>query len=244
MTGTKVTSSQARRAAAAAEKAERARVERQRRSRRRAVRLLAGMLLIAAIGVAVQAQRGSPQGGSSTPAGLDAGTGFAIGAASAPVTVEVYEDFLCPACKHFEDLSGPTLASLVKDNQVRVVYRVIAILDRASTTDYSTRAMNAAACVGTSGFAAFHQALYAAQPAEGSAGLSDSRLTELARDAGADGQVAGCISGREYGHWVASATDEASRRGVNSTPTVLVNGSPLRSWAPADLLAAVEAARR
>lgn len=220
------------------------RIARRRASRRKALALLAGMLLIALVGVAVQAQRGTPDQGALTPAGLDQGTGFVVGAPTAPVTVEVYEDFLCPACRRFEEQNAAALATLVDQGKVRVVYRVISILDRASTTDYSTRASNAAACAGRDAFADLHRSLFAAQPAEGGAGLPDSRLAALARDAGADPGVAQCIERRDYSGWVARVTDLASRRGVSGTPTVLVNGSRLASWSTSELLAAVAAASR
>lgn len=241
MTGTKVSRAEARRAEAVALHAQQAQRMRRRRSRNRAAAIVAGMLLIAGVGMAVQTQRNPAGDIARTPSGLDAGTGFAVGQASAAVTVEVYEDFLCPACKRFEDLTEATVTSLLDQGRVRVIYRVISILDRASTDAYSTRAMNAAACVGPVGFAAFHRALFAEQPPEGGAGLSDSRLVELA---GGGSAVSRCINDQQYAGWVAQATDTASRRGINATPTVVVDGTALRSWAAADLLAAVEQAER
>jgi hypothetical protein len=50
-------------------------------------------------------------------------------------------------CRQFEENSGDTLDALVRDGTVRLRYRPIALLDRASTDDYSTRVLNAAAVV-------------------------------------------------------------------------------------------------
>ena len=114
-----------------------------------------------------------------------------------------------------------------------------------STNRYSSRSLNAAACVVDStpaAFPAFHDTLFAAQPAEGGSGLSDIRLTELAEQAGAPG-VGSCIAGERYAGWARSTTDAASRAGANSTPTILVDGTPLREWTDEALRTAVTAAR-
>ena len=64
----------------------------------------------------------------------------------------------------------------------------MAFLDRASTTNYSSRALDAAAAVvdtAPGSFQAFHDLLYANQPEEGSAGLTDAQLLDYAVQAGA-----------------------------------------------------------
>jgi len=162
--------------------------------------------------------------------------------------VDVYEDFQCPVCAQLEATSGATLRSLVDAGTVRLRYRGMAFLDRASTTDYSTRALNAAAVVaesGTDAYRAFHDLLFANQPAEGSAGLSDDQLVGFAAQAGATGDgVASGIRDLRHGDWVAAATDQASRDGVTGTPTVVVDGTTLDSTelTPEGIAAAVQAA--
>ena len=238
-----------RRKRAAELRAQHARQDRRRRRTLVAAVVSVVLALAVGIGVAVQAGRDSGGGGSTaTPGGTTSGgAGFAIGASDAPVTVEVYEDFQCPACQAFEEASGPTLTELVDAGTVRLVYRPIAFLDRASTDRYSTRSLNAAACVadaaGTDAFVRFHEALFAEQPAEGGAGLPDSRLVELAEGAGADRQaVSGCLENLEFESWARDVTDAASKAGVNGTPTVLVNGEPLAVPTPESLRAAVDRA--
>lgn len=111
----------------------------------------------------------------------------------------------------------------------------------------ATRALNAAACVaadaGVAAFQRFHALLYADQPAEGSAGLPDSRLVSLGAQAGANASTLGtCVRDLTYQAWTRQVTDIASRHGVNATPTVLVNGQRLAVPTPANLQAAVRAA--
>lgn len=238
-----------RRQRAAELRAEQARQERRRRRTVVAAVVSVVLALVVGIGVAFQAGRDSGGGGTTAaPGGATTdGAGFAVGTSDAPVTVEVYEDFQCPACRAFEEASGRTLSELVDAGTVRLVYRPIAFLDRASTDRYSTRSLNAAACVadvaGTEGFVSFHEALFAEQPAEGGAGLPDSRLVDLAHGAGADRRaVSGCVEDLEFAGWTRDVTDAASKAGVNGTPTVLVNGEPLAVPTPENLRAAVERA--
>jgi protein-disulfide isomerase len=224
----------------------------QERRRRQAVvgGVVAAVVVVAVVAViVVQSARTSSSPDAAVPANtVDGATAFAVGPADAPVTVDVYEDFLCPACRQFEATTGETLAALAADGTAQVRYHPIAILDRASTDDYSTRALNAAAVVGdaagTEAFLAFHDALFAEQPAEGGPGLTDERLGELAAEAGASGaDVEEAITGLAYEDWTREVTDAASRAGVTGTPTVLVDGAILQDRTPAGLRAAVEAAQ-
>ena len=244
----------ARTARSAREKAAAMRLEAERSQRRRrsatvASAVVAVLLVVVGIGVVIQSARSKADAvaAAGTPAHLVDG-GIRVGMSAAPVTVTLYEDFQCPACQQFETESGKQLAAWVADGTVKLDYRPIAILDRASTTRYSTRSLDAAAAVLNSSPAAyqkFHDLLFANQPAEGSAGLPDSRLVELAGQAGADSAaVKQALADQQYEGWAATVTDESSQAGVTQTPTVKVNGTELKSNSPADLTAAVEAAKK
>lgn len=162
---------------------------------------------------------------------------------AAPVTLTIYEDLQCPACKNFETTTGSTVDELREDGTVQVEYRTLSFLDSQSTTEYSSRALNALACVqDTSPDAVlpFKKALYEQQPSEGGDGLPDDRLISIAQDAGA-GDVDTCITDKTYEEWLRETTAKIQRT-VSSTPTVLVNGNRLTDTSPAGLEAAVEAA--
>ncbi|GAA5125674.1 hypothetical protein GCM10023320_40400 [Pseudonocardia adelaidensis] len=70
-------------------------------------------------------------------------------------------------------------------------------------------------------------------------GLPEEQLTALGTQAGAGDGLAECVSSDRY--TVAALTDEASRAGVNASPTVLVNGQEVEHSVEA-LRAAVVAA--
>ncbi len=202
--------------------------------RRRRTFLVGGIVAVVivavvGIGIAVQSSRSADTGPASAPAGVTADNGVLRGKDGAAVHVVVYEDFQCPVCRAFEENVGPTLTSYVDQGTVQIEYRPIAFLDRASTTDYSSRALGTAACAldagGPAVFAKLHDLLFANQPAEGSAGLTDAKLADLAAEAGADrSTVTSCQSDGTYVGWVAAVTDQASKDGVNGTPTYFVDG--------------------
>lgn len=169
---------------------------------------------------------------------------LAEGAASPKRVLTVYEDFQCPVCKSFEATFGDTLDNLRTDGIAAIDYHPIAILDRMSSTDYSTRAANASLCVADSSidtWLGFHSAVYEQQPAEGGSSLSDEQLTDIALAAGAPDTAGDCITGGHYTDWVTDSTQSVLETNINATPTVLLNGEPLDLSTPDALDAAVRA---
>ena len=166
----------------------------------------------------------------------------AIGEDTAPVTVTIYEDFMCPVCGDLEAATRARLPQYAARGKVRVIYRPVAFLNRMSNgTEYSTRAANAYAVVldeaGPDAAATFHDLLFDHQPKENTSGLSSERLADLAVQAGAAGSVArDAIEHQTYGQWVVNGTDDASRDGrVTGTPTVAVDGDRLPAVPPFEL---------
>src|SRR5262245_20051393 len=108
---------------------------RQRRRRTLWTSVIAGAVLLAAgIAGVLTWQASRPNGAAAPAASSRDGTGLTIG--NGPVTVEVYFDFLCPACRRFEQTAQPTLDRYLANGKITLVYRPIAILDQASTTHY------------------------------------------------------------------------------------------------------------
>ncbi len=222
-----------RRAAAAAKVAEmrQAELAAERRKRTLTVSAVAVAVIVIVVGafVFIQTRSSSPTVAAAGVHGSTGNYGFVVGKADAPASLVVYEDFQCPVCKSFEDTDSAMMDKKVADGTLKVEYRPIAILDRMSSTDYSSRAANASACVrnatDSDTWKAYHDLLYKNQPAESSAGLTDEQLTTYATQAGAKAPAVGtCISGDTYQDWVSSATDAASKAGVSGTPTVTLNG--------------------
>ena len=154
--------------------------------------------------------------------------------------LSLYEDFLCPACGNFEKQFGPTVNKLIDTGAVAADYYMVSILDRQGD-GYSTRASNAAYCVAdesTDAFRRFHAALYAQQPEEGVGPFPDNaRLIEVARQAGAGGGVPDCIN---KGSYVEMAQGLAKATGVQSTPTIRINGQDYNPTTPDELVAKIK----
>ncbi|MFC7532534.1 DsbA family protein [Actinoplanes sp. GCM10030250] len=169
---------------------------------------------------------GEDKGTLSTPTvAVDEGTAFATG--TGPVTVDVYEDFMCPSCNRFEQAAGATLKQLVADQKITLRFHPVAILDRFSNgTEYSTRAAAASAAAAQEGkFTEYHDVLYANQPAENSDGLDNAKLIELAKSVGLTSDTfANAVNEGTYKTWATQATEKFSERGFSGTPTITVNG--------------------
>jgi protein-disulfide isomerase len=169
-------------------------------------------------------------GGSGTPANTD-GFAVVVGQASAPTTFTFYEDPQCPACRDFEAQTRDQVDGGIADGSARVEYRIVSFLDHASENNYSSRAANALFVVvdaaGPDVFKKFHDILYENQPAEGTAGPDNDQLIAWAVQAGAsEDDVRSGIEDGAFDQFVVNATDQWSKDGFNSTPTVLINGKP------------------
>jgi protein-disulfide isomerase len=146
--------------------------------------------------------------------------------AGKPVKVVLYIDFICPVCKNFEAQYNEQLTSLRNEGKISVEYRALGFLDNRSSTNYSSRAANAAACVVNESpekYAEFVDSLFANQPAEGSAGISDNDLKKMATDIGAK-PIDSCVDDKTYRPFVKFTTKQAAAIGVTGTPTVFVDG--------------------
>lgn len=220
-----------------------AREQRRRRTLWTSVTAVAVLLIAGLIGWGVWSSQ-RPVDTTAPPDTVADGTAVAIG--SGPVTLDIYEDFQCPVCKQFEEQSGATVDQLVADNKVKVLYHPIAILDRYSSTNYSTRSAAAAGCsVPTGKYRDYANALFAQQPAEGSAGLTNDQLVDIGTQAGiSDGDFADCVRSQKYKGWTQKVTDAATKSGVTGTPTVLVNGKKVDTPTPENITAAVDEAAK
>ncbi len=241
----------------AREKAAQLRAEAERASRRRRSRVVTSIvaavvaLAVGAVVVVQQARHDLVAAAAAQPGGVprnllpDGGIpGVFPGTAAppagrTPVTVELWEDLQCPACRSFERARHATLERWAKQGVVRIVYKPVAFLDRASTTRYSTRALVAAAAVADTApaaFPAFHHLLFAHQPPEGGAGLTDAQLVGYAVQAGAPRDaVASALATGRYEGWAVRRTEDFSTRHT-STPTVVVDGTVLAPDDPTSVI--------
>ncbi|MGX1777790.1 DsbA family protein [Nocardia brasiliensis] len=168
---------------------------------------------------------------AATPANVTANGAIQIGDPAAKNVVQVVADLQCPACQAFEQANATALEDAATRGSALIEYNIISFLDRASTTQYSSRAGNAAYCVAEADPAKFQgwlATMFEQQPAEGGAGLPDTELIAIAQGAGyTESTVAQCITDRRYDTYLRTKSKEIIDGGIRSTPTVLINNHPV-----------------
>lgn len=169
------------------------------------------------------------------PAPFEAGR-LRFGDPNAPGTLVVIEDYQCPLCKSLNVVSGDAINAAVTEGKAAVEYDIVAVLDGESTTEYSSRAANASACVAVADkekWRAFRGLVLQRQQPTGSAGLGDAELVELARQAGvADPGLDACVTSGRYRDFVAAHTKVVVAGGLSRVPVVLANGAEVISPTP------------
>jgi len=153
-----------------------------------------------------------------------AATDPTLGRASAPVTLIEFSDFQCPFCQRVE----PTLKR-VRDtygDKVRIVWKDFPL---TQIHPQAFKAGEAAHCAGDQGkYWEYHDRLFANQQA-----LQPDDLKKHATDLGLNGSAfASCLDSSKYGERVRDGVAEGTRLGVNSTPTIYVNGRMLSGAQP------------
>ncbi|WP_422116747.1 thioredoxin domain-containing protein [Brachybacterium sp. UNK5269] len=230
-----------------------AELKRQRTVRTAVIAAITALALLIVAGAGYLIYRSmQPAGPVAVPEGMAADQPYlSLGApedSGAPV-LEIHLDFMCPFCGQFEEINGADLQEIATNEEATVHIVPRRFLDTASTTgDYSSRAANAMVCVyedDPENTLAFQQLLFANQPAEGSAGLSDDEIWTYAQEAGASEAVESCMSGKTYQPWVRQVADPYGEENGGGTPYVELDGTTLDSeqWAtPGALREAVLAA--
>jgi protein-disulfide isomerase len=159
--------------------------------------------------------------------------GHVRGVASAPVTIEEWADFQCPACGQFARLTEPQLLSTyVAKGQVSLVFHHFAFLGQESSW-----AAEAAECAGEQGkFFEYHDKLYASQAGENRGAFSKDNLKKLATDLGLASSFNSCVDSGRYAQTVRDDTKVGEGRGVQATPTLFVNGRKIEGAATIEQL--------
>lgn len=195
---------------------------------RRAATRPAPWMIGGAIAVAVLLAAGLIALGQHTPMppapALAAGP--ARGVPEAPVVIEEWADFQCPACRLFA--LGPTrqvLDERIASGQVRLVFRHFAFLGPESEA-----AAAAATCAGAQDrFWAYHDALYRAQAGENRGTFHRANLERFAAAIGLDSHAfAACLDSEETRAAVRAERRAGEAKGVRATPTLFINGQPIR----------------
>src|ERR1700716_4080726 len=109
--------------------------------------------------------------------------GFALGKASAPVTIDEFADLQCPYCREFSEQALPGLIRTeVATGKLRIVFHPLAILGQDSVT----AARMAGAAAQQNKLWPFVENFYENQGQENSGYVTSAFLSKMATDAGVD----------------------------------------------------------
>jgi protein-disulfide isomerase len=160
-----------------------------------------------------------------------AATDPALGSASAPITIVEFSDFQCPFCRSV----APTLKRVRETygDTVRIVWKDYPL---TQIHPEAFKAGEAAHCAGEQGkFWEYHDRLFGNQQA-----LQVTDLKKYAADLGLDAaKFNACVDASKYGERVRAGVEQGTKLGVNSTPTIYINGRLLSGAQPYETFVAV-----
>lgn len=158
------------------------------------------------------------------PAGIPT-DGYVLGKADAPVTIDLFEDFQCPACEAWGTGVFPRLASNELTNgTAKLVFHGMAFIGQESIA--AAHAGYAAAQQGR--FWDMWATIYANQGRENGGAYTRERLVEMATGLGLDvAKFQADMDSPAAAAALATSIGEANAAGVSSTPTVVIAGKAL-----------------
>jgi protein-disulfide isomerase len=210
------------------------RVKRQRRNR---ILTILGVVVVAFIVVgllvypSIQAAT-APVGEiiTITPVPRPMAAGTAMGDPDAPVLIEVWEDFQCPACRDYSQNTEPLIAeNYVATGDVYYVFRQFPFLDDRVPGNESKQAANASMCAAEQErFWDYHDILFANLDGENRGSFSDKRLVAFAEAINLEmGRFNSCFEDNSYRSDIDQDKADGTAVGVTGTPSVFVNGQQL-----------------
>jgi protein-disulfide isomerase len=165
--------------------------------------------------------------------------GTSRGRADAPVTVEVFSDFLCSHCAEFAADAEPAIISeFVEPGIVRLVYRHFPL------QPFSAVIAEASECAAEQQhFWAYHDVLFDRAVHSKLSGAGD--LRSAAQEIGLDGpKFVECIKSGKARARVEADRADGERRGVDGTPTIFIGNQKIVGAQPiAVFREAINAAR-
>lgn len=191
--------------------------------------LVVGMVaLVVVVGLVVNFGKNRANSNAVTPASVEKSEGYGIvfnkGLAGVP-KIDIWEDFQCPVCRNFEAINAKQVKEWIDAKKVTAVFHPLSFIGAESA--YMA---NAAACAADEGkFLQYHEALYVNMAsAENSGKWNPQSLIDLGKQLGVTGaKFEGCVNNGKYQEWVNNVAADGSKKNVNATPTVFINGKEI-----------------
>lgn len=166
--------------------------------------------------------------------------GETLGATTAPVVLELYSDFQCPACRMFVTQQLPLLVrDFVQPGTLRIEARDIDILGTGSPNESLELAAGAACAASQGRYWQFHDIVFWNQGRENRGDHDAAFIARVADAAGVDRTAwDACLSKPDVRAAIIARTAAAAGAGLNSTPTLVINGQSFAGVPNYDQLAA------
>lgn len=147
-----------------------------------------------------------------------------IGNPDAPVVLQAWEDFLCPACGSWNQMIKPRLMDdYITDGKVQLEFHHFPLSQHEPGA--STAAQSAECAADQGAFWPMHDKLFAGQNS-GAAAFSAERMIQYAEELGLDSRdFTQCLTGQQHFDNVRGSLNQAMSLGLNSTPSLLINGA-------------------
>lgn len=224
------------------------REKRQQEQRRQLIRnllIIVGVVLLVLAGIWYSSTRPVGDIVSITPRDLPNPNGRQLGDPNAPVVVEVFVDFQCPACLLFTtDYEPAIIENYVKTGKVLFIVRFYPFIDDRVASKESDQAANASMCAAEQDrFWDYHDILFANQTGENIGAFSNRRLQAFAENLGLNmNEFNSCFEDSEYWDEISQDLALGDTRTVTGTPTVFVNNQILPDFSYVTIQNAIEAA--
>jgi protein-disulfide isomerase len=151
-----------------------------------------------------------------------------MGDPSAPVKMDVWEDFQCSACLIYSQNTEPlVIQNYVETGKVYYVFHFFpAISSYAPGNTESEHSANAAMCAADQGkFWEYHDILFANWIGENVGGYNDNRLVAFAGSIGLNmTDFNKCFDSDKHGDFISQDASAGQNFGVHGTPAIFVNG--------------------
>jgi len=191
----------------------------------------AAAIVVAAIAIGFATR---PAGGNAkdliqppTRYAADLTDGAAVGSPTAPVVLELFSDFQCPACRHFvNELLPRLLIDYVQPGIVRVEARDIDVIGGSRQPDESIELAAGAACAAEQDrYWQYHDLVFWNQGRENRGDHDANFIAAIADQAGVDRSAFdGCLARADIRQPIRQRTAAAAAAGIQSTPTLRLNG--------------------
>ena len=210
-------------------------VEQRRAQERKQTLTILGVIVVIAVlliggAIALSNRNAASSGGNSnavtasdhpTPANAQANE-RAWGPADAPVKIEEYLDYQCPACGSYNrNYEAGVIEAFANTGKVRYEVHSMSFIGQESVD-----AAQAALCSADQNkFWQMHNSIFNNQVGENQGAFTKDRLKSIAAAAGLDTNAFNtCLDSGKYNDKVSQERTDGENRGVNQTPTFFVNG--------------------